>query len=320
VEEVIEGGGGLDNDSLKRIYDAKMASADATSEEKEALELMDLVIEKPPASLARSAHLVRGDHHHLVQEGQKDRKFMSSTWTGRPSSPGDDRTLQGTQQELALHASSSTASLGVDKLSRFGVLESRVGVGSRGSHIVSTPQDPRNLSLAPIDSWLMSMNAPRPMPSETALLMQQQQHHHHHQQQHPLLQDTIYGQQEGPDQQSNTIHLHLGKMEGAGTSMRQRNNSISMGSEISSMSPSRRASLESMQDLKDTGTPRVSQWEGRLHFDDSLDDDIQSQVSAPVPSTPEPKSVTLLVTGMTEASVAGSLEGSACTGIEEGKG
>ena len=106
VEEVIEGGGGLDNDSLKRIYDAKMASADAPGEEKEALELMDLVIEKPPASLARSAHLVRGDHHHLVQEGQKDRKFMSSTWTGRPSSPGDVRT----QQELALHASSSTAS------------------------------------------------------------------------------------------------------------------------------------------------------------------------------------------------------------------
>ena len=62
VEEVIEGGGGLDNDSLKRIYDAKMASADAPGEEKEALELMDLVIEKPPASLARSAHLVRGDH------------------------------------------------------------------------------------------------------------------------------------------------------------------------------------------------------------------------------------------------------------------
>jgi hypothetical protein len=315
VEEVMEGGGGLDSSSLKRIYDAKMATADASTEEKESMELSELAIEKPPASLARSAHLVRGDHHHLVKEEQKDRKFMSSTWTGRPSSPGDDSS----QQELALHASSSTASMGIDKMARYGVLDSRMGVGSRGSHIVSTPQDPRNLALAPIDSWLMSMNAPRPMPSAQplALEMQQQeagqflflsesqlaQQHQQHQQhqQYPLLNE------QPVQQQPAIVHLHFDHVKEGEAPLRQRNNSISMGSEISSMSPSRRASIESMQSMNQGGTPRVSSWEGRLHTADSLDDDIQSQVSAPVPSTPEPKSVTMLVTGLTEKSVTESL-------------
>ena len=108
------------------------------------------------------------------------------------------------------------------------------------------------------------------------------------------------------------VHVHFDRVKEGETPVRQRNNSISMGSEISSMSPSRRASIESMQSMNQGGTPRVSSWEGRLHTADSFDDDIQSQVSAPVPSTPDPKSVTMLVTGLTEKSVTESL-GSAGT-------
>ena len=317
----MEGGGGLDNASLKRIYDAKLAAADASSEENEALGLYELVVEKPPASLARSAHLVRGDHHHLVKEGQKDRKFMSSTWTGRPSSPGDDPT----QQELALHASTSTASLGMDRMTRYGVLDSRMGIGSRGSHIISTPKDPRNLSLAPIDSWLMDMNTPQRISSGDPGFAQHLQLHHLGRPSLTMQLDSLQPSMDSYSHQmqhqfreeprSNIVHLDM-SMNAKAPTLRERNNSISMESELSSMSPSRRASLESMQSMNAPGTPRVAQWEMRLKTADSLDDDIQSQVSAPVPSTPEPKSVTMLVKDMNERSVTESLGGSASSPIE----
>ena len=36
----------------------------------------ELIIEKPPASLARAAHVNRDDHHHLVKEAEKRRNGM----------------------------------------------------------------------------------------------------------------------------------------------------------------------------------------------------------------------------------------------------
>ena len=110
-------------------------------------------------------------------------------------------------------------------------------------------------------------------------------------------------------------------------------------SEVSSLSPSRRASLESLTEQKTTPrAPGAHQREliGRYHHRqdrgedaaammespqpqpdqdvlegletaDTLEEDIHSQVSAPVPSTPEPRSVTMLRLDINDKSVADSL-------------
>ena len=139
VEDVITSGGGsgLDMEALKRIYEARMVSSQVDKEEDGNELVGELIIEKPPASLARAAHVNRDDHHHLVKEAEKRRQFLSKTWTGRPTSPGD--ASQGSDKQQSLFSSTS-----VESLSNFQMLESRVGVRSQSSvnRIVSSSKEP----------------------------------------------------------------------------------------------------------------------------------------------------------------------------------
>ena len=85
LEATRENTGALDMATVKRIFALRTALPVGEAGEADmATMLSQLKLSKPPRALARSSHLVRDDHHHLVQEEKLARQFVNGAWGGRP--------------------------------------------------------------------------------------------------------------------------------------------------------------------------------------------------------------------------------------------